>query len=159
MAIMIIAVTMFFALVGMIILATQVSSLNKKAAALQGENAQLLVSKIADSPEFSCGNSFGTALGSCIDEDKVMGLKSMISKYGNGKFWGVQGIEILEISPGNSQTECTQDNYPDCGKINIVKSQNGTGVPNYVSLCRRDYSGGVPYGNCSLAEVIVTYNG
>jgi len=159
MAFMIVAVTIFFALVGMIILVTQVSGLNQKAAALRGENAKLLVSKIADSPEFSCGNSFGTSMGSCIDEDKVMNLKSMINKYGKGSFWGVNGIEIRTIYPLNRGIECTKENYPDCSVISLIKSVNGTGVSNFVSLCRRDYSSGISSANCTLAEIIVTYNG
>ena len=58
MAFMLIAIMIFFALVGLIILTVGFSGLKEKATALQEENANLLVSKLANSPEFSCGQAF-----------------------------------------------------------------------------------------------------
>jgi len=158
MAVMLLAITLFFALAGMLILATQFSNLKQRAAILEADNAKLLVAKIADSPEFSCGYSFGTEMSSCIDADKVINLKDKIGKYGNGNFWGVNGIEIRTIYPQNNGTECTMLNYPDCDLITLIKS-NGVGVSNFVSLCGKRNVNGQVYDKCEVAKIIVTYEG
>jgi hypothetical protein len=158
MAVMLLAVTLFFALAGMLILATQFSDLKQRATTIQADNAKLLVAKIADSPEFSCGNSFGTSTSSCIDADKVINLKENINQYGNGNFWGVDGIEIRKIYPLSNGTECTMQNYPDCDTITLIKS-NGTGVSNFVSLCGKRNVDGNVYDKCEMAKIIVTYTG
>ena len=156
MAVMLLAVTLFFALAGMLVLATQFSGLKQRATTLAADNAKLLVAKIADSPEFSCGDSFGVGTGSCIDADKVINLKDKIDKYGKGSFWGVNGIEIRTIYPQNNGTECTKLNYPDCNLITLIKS-SGVGVSNFVSLCGKQNVNGQTYDKCELAKIIVTY--
>ena len=156
---MILAITLFFVLVGMLILATNLSNLKQKATALQQDNARLLASKIANSPEFSCGNSFGTGMSSCVDIDKVMALKSKIGDYKNGNFWGITGLEIRKIYPKNQGRECTKDNFPNCGKITLIQSNKGTGISNFVSWCEFDSNGGNPYPRCYLGKIIITYTG
>jgi hypothetical protein len=159
MVMMILAVTLFFVLAGMLILVFTLSNLKQKATQTQADNARLLVSKIADSPEFSCGDSFGTGLSSCIDGDKVINLKSLIGDYGNGKFWGVSGLEIRKIYPKNNGTICTGGNFPNCDRMILIPQTNGTGVSNFVSLCYLKSEQGNPYVKCDLAEAIVTYSG
>lgn len=160
MAIMLLAVTLFFVLVGMFVLVFKVSDLKQQATIIQEDNAKLLVSKIADSPEFSCGDSFGTGLSSCIDADKVLNLENIISKYGYGSFWGVQGLQIRKIFPSNNTNiECSSGNFPNCDTITLVPSSNSTGISNFVSLCWVDSSNSLPYGRCALAEIIVSYSG
>lgn len=158
MAVMLLAVTLFFALAGMLVLSTQFSDLKQKATEIQADNAKLLVAKIANSPEFSCGDSFGTSMSSCIDEDKVINLKEKINEYGNGDFWGVDGIEIRRIYPPSNETECTIQNYPDCDLITLINS-TGVGVSNFVSLCGKRNINGSIYDKCEVAKIIVTYTG
>ena len=158
MTIMLLAVTLFFVLAGMLVLVTQVSSLKAKSTIIQSDNAKLLVSKISDSPEFSCGSSFGTDMGSCVDADKVFNLKNLISEYGNGNFWGVEGLQIRKIYPDNNQTECTSSNFPNCDVITLIPG-NGTGVSNFVSLCGEYNLNGQIFSRCDLAKVIVSYTG
>lgn len=156
MALMLLAVTLFFALAGMLILGTQFSNLKHRAEALEADNARLLVAKIANSPEFSCGGSFGNEMSSCIDADKVINLKEIIDRYDNGDFWGVDGITIIKIYPENTGTECSLLNYPNCDVITLIDG-NGTGVSNFVSWCgKRDINGQI-YDKCELAKIIVTY--
>lgn len=157
MVFLILAITLFLALVGMFLLTTSLSNLKQKATALQEENAKLLVSRIADSPEFSCGSSFGTSMSSCIDLDKVMNLKNSLSDYGNGAFWGITGLEIVKIYPKNSGVECTSENFPNCDKITLINSSVGTGVSNFVSLCEFDSVNGNTAPRCYMGEAIVTY--
>ena len=97
MAFMLIAVTLFFVLVGMLIFVFRFSSIQESAELLGEKNALLLVTKLANSPEFSCGESFGRSSVNCVDSDKVMTLKANIEKYSG--FWDVSGIEIRKIYP------------------------------------------------------------
>ena len=171
MAFMLIAVTLFFALVGLFILVVLFSGLKQSATLLEEQGALLLVSRLANSPEFSCGNSFGTSRLNCIDLDKTMALKDEIKPYSDVGFWGVSGIEIVKIYPSEGDLLCTSENYPNCRKIEIVKANTGTGVSNFVALCRKerksietyDESGNLltTYSNivdaCEVAKVIVTY--
>ena len=90
MAFMLIAVTLFFVLVGLFVLGVKLTGLKKSATALEEKNSMLLVTKLANSPEFSCGFAFDETKLACIDADKVMMLKESISKYGN--FWQVGNI-------------------------------------------------------------------
>lgn len=156
MTFMLLAVTLFFVLAGMFVLVSSVNGLKQKASIQQQDNAQLLVSKISDSPEFSCGDSFGTGMTSCIDFNKIISLENNLEIYGNGSFWGVQGIQIRIIYPQSPDKECTSENFPDCDKITLIPRVNGTGVSNIVSLCGY-YSSGQSVEKCDLAEIIVTY--
>ncbi|MGA2130281.1 MAG: hypothetical protein ABSG05_01540 [Candidatus Pacearchaeota archaeon] len=161
MAFMLIAVTLFFVIAGLFILVINFSGVKQSAKLIDEENALTLVSKIADSPEFSCGNAFDQPLTSCIDTDKVMALENHIQDYRN--FWGISGLQIAWVYPNNStlaNTSCTTGNYPACGKITLIPTSNGTGVPNFVNLCRREIdNNSIPYNQCDLGKVIVVYNG
>ena len=156
MSFMLIAVTLFFVVAGLFILMITLSNLKQSATVLQENNAILLVSKIADSPEFSCGSAFGQPMTNCIDTDKLMALENKSKDYSG--FWGVSGIEVIKIYPVQGQDiECTPDNYPNCSKMTIIPSSNGTGVSNFVSLCRKDYQG-LTYNKCELGRIVVVYN-
>ncbi len=127
--------------------------MKESAALLKEEGALLLVSKLANSPEFSCGDAFGTTKTSCVDSDKAMALKNNIDKYSG--FWGVDGIEIKKIYPEDLE-ECTSENYPDCGEIVLLPGK-GTGVSNFVALCKKENVEGWIYDKCELAKIVVYY--
>lgn len=155
MAFMLIAITLFFALVGVLILSVGVSNIREKASLLEQENAMLLVSRIANSPEFSCSNSAGGSEIACVDGDKVMILKNNIDKYSG--FWDVESIEIRKIYPESDNKECTSSIYPDCNRITVLEGEGGIGVSNFVSLCRKENFEGEVYNKCELAKVIISY--
>jgi hypothetical protein len=155
MAFMLMAVTLFFVLVGIFVLVFMFSNLKESVALLEEENAMLLVTKLANTPEFACGEAFGSSKANCVDADKVMALKENIGKYAD--FWGVSSIEIRKIHP-KTETEvvCNNANYPDCNLIQIISEDfTGTGFSNFVSLCRKDYLEGDVYDRCELAKIIV----
>ncbi len=155
MAFMLIAVTLFFVLVGMFVLVFRFSNLQESAELLEEKNALLLVTKLTNSPEFSCGDAFGNSRVNCVDSDKVMALKENIQRYSG--FWGVSSIEIRKIYPEfGSEVVCNPGNYPDCNLIEIV-SGSGVGVSNFVSLCRKDNFENLVYDKCELAKIIVSY--
>lgn len=158
MAFMLIVVTLFFALVGLFVLTILFSDLKESAALIEEQNALLLVSKLSNSPEFACGKAFGGDRVNCIDSDKAMALKDNINKYSG--FWGVDGIEIKKIYPAGS-VACNSENYPDCDEIEIISSESGTGVSNFVALCRKAKSSDREeiYDKCEIAKIIVTYEG
>jgi len=83
-----------------------------------------------------------------------MALKNNINKYSG--FWGVSGIEIRKIYPESSRIECTSENYPNCDEIRIIKN-SGTGVSNFVALCRKENIDNVIQDKCELAKIIVYY--
>lgn len=155
MAFMLIAVTLFFVLVGIFVLAFRLSNLQESAELLEERNAMFLVTKLANSPEFSCGDAFGKSRANCVDSDKVMALKENIQRYSG--FWGVTGIEIRKIYPeSNSEIVCEIDNYPDCNLIKVVSGRDGIGVSNFVSLCRKENFENLVYDKCELAKIIVS---
>lgn len=156
MSFMLLGVFLFFALVGMIILTVSFSGLKQSATDLKEQNAILLVTKLANSPEFSCGNVFGNQKTDCIDEDKVMMLKENIGKYLD--FWGVTNIEIRRIYPENKNITCTTSNYPDCDTIRLIsKSNSGYDKSNFVALCRKEVYKNEVVNICEMAQIIVRY--
>jgi len=157
MAFMLMAVTLFFVLVGVFVLVVKFSGLKESATALEEKNAMLLVTKLANSPEFSCGNGFGTNRVNCVDADKVMVLKESIEKYID--FWGVSNIEIRKIYPKiDSEIICDIGNYPNCNVIKMrSKEGSGTDLSNFVSLCRKESFEGEIYDKCELAKIMVSY--
>ncbi len=156
MAFMLMAVTLFFVMVGMFVLIFRFSGLKESATLLEEENAMLLVTKLANSPEFSCGNAFGGGMINCVDSDKVMALKENIAKYSN--FWGVADIKIRKIYPNNGDIVCTAVNYQNCGIIEVFSKKVNSIPPasNFVSLCKKEVYNEEVYDKCELALFLVS---
>lgn len=156
MAFMLMAITLFFVIVGMFVLVFRFSGLKESASILEEKNALLLVSKLANSPEFSCGNAFGGNRINCVDADKVMILAKDSEEY--SEFWGVGEIQIRKVYPNNGDLECTSSNYKNCGVINVF-SKNVNLQPatsNFVSLCKKELEEGEIYDKCELALLMVS---
>ena len=155
MAFMLIAVTLFFALVAIFVISFKYSGLKQSATELEEENAMMLVTKLANSPEFSCGESFENTKINCIDEDKVMALKENPAYSG---FWKVSNIEIRKIYPKTEEKICDSENYPNCSIIKIYsKEVSGFDASNFVSLCRKESLDGETYDKCELAKMMISY--
>jgi len=151
---MIIAVVLLFILVGLFFLSITLNELKKSSSELGEKSSMLLVSKLANSPEFSCGNAFGTSRINCIDFDKLMALKKISEEYSD--FWGVAKIEIRKVYP-ESDLVCTDSNYPDCGIVKIL-DKNVNILPysyNFVSLCRKEATETEIYNKCELARLMI----
>lgn len=155
-AFMLVGLTLFIGLVGLFFIGIMMSGTRNTAEEMDERNAMLLVSKLANSPEFSCGESFGTSKTNCVDFDKAISLKKNIELYED--FWrDVEAIEIRKIYPDDT-TECDRGNYPDCGVLKI-KSENVSGeyIGTFVSLCRKKTSDGREYEECDIAKLMVSY--
>jgi hypothetical protein len=142
MSFMLMAVTLFFILVGMLVLVVRLSGLKETARELEEKSSLLLVSKLANSPEFSCGNAFGAKVN-CVDLDKITNLKGK-GEYEN--FWDVAYIEIRTLYPKE--------------EVITVFSRNVKTLPavsNFVTICRKESIGTSNfYDKCELAKLIVS---
>jgi hypothetical protein len=155
-AFMLLAVTLFFVLAGMFVLVFRFAGLKDSNTDLEAENAMRLITKIANSPEFSCGESFGTQRTNCIDADKVMALKRKIKDYED--FWGKEtNVEIIRIYPEKGDVVCNQGNYPNCDIINLQGEEIKSEYSNFVALCRKENLGGEAMDKCELAKIMVNY--
>lgn len=154
---MLLAVTLFFVLVGIFLLVFVFSGLNESVTSLQEKNALLLVTRLANSPEFSCEESFGSNKVNCVDGDKIMMLMQNSKKYEG--FWGTSNIVVRKIYPEvEGEVVCSLNNYPNCNILDIHSKENaGAEVSNFVTLCRKDSSEGEGYDKCELARMSVSY--
>ena len=164
MAFMLIAITLFFVLVGLVVLVIYLSGLKGSATIIEENNALTLAMKIANSPEFSCGESLGGLKLTCIDGDKLMMLKKDLDKYKDAgvvrgeNFWGVDtNIEIRKIYPMQNEGECTLGNYPDCSVINLFSKPLTSEYSNFVLLCYKANSDDEVYNKCDIAKIMVSY--
>lgn len=154
MAFMLMAITLFFVFVGLFVLSIKFSSLKDSAETLEQKEALLVVSKLAASPEFSCGESYGGQKVSCVDADKLMGLIKYKEDYMD--LWGVKSIEIRKLYPEESNVECSYANYPDCGIFKVFsKGDKSSDSSSFVSLCRKETMNAEQYDKCELAKIIV----
>jgi hypothetical protein len=115
-AFMLLAITLLFVLVGMFFIVFKFSGLKQSSSDLQEENALMLVSKIANYPELSCGSSYGSDIGNCIDMDKAIFLLNDRKKYKD--LFGVSNVEIRKIYPEGNSVICSLENYPNCDILN-----------------------------------------
>lgn len=153
---MLVAVALLFILVGVFFLSISLYNLKKTSTNLEEKNAMLLVSKLANSPEFSCGNSFGSSRANCIDFDKMMALKDRADDY--SEFWGVAKIELRKIYPSTGNVICDDANYPECNIIKILDNKVNTqpASSTFVSLCRKEATEARIYDKCELALLMVS---
>ena len=156
MAFMLVAVTIFFAIVGMLVLVIRSAGLKGEANVLLEENSRLLVTKLSNSPEFSCGEAFGTKKTNCIDGDKIILLINNLEDYED--FWGGANIEIRTIYPSQKrEILCSLNNYPNCNFIQLGEGDVSGDFSNFVAFCRKERNGDLIENKCELAKVFVNY--
>ena len=152
---MLLAVTLFFILVGLFFIAYKTTTLQKEVATLKKDKADGLVGRIAGNPEFTFEGK-----SNAIDADKLMILQTE-NKYvfvENGRkktFWGVEGIIVRKIYPLGEDIECTRDNYPDCNLIKLFTKENSAPSSSFVSWCTKKNFQGTNYDKCELAEIMI----
>jgi hypothetical protein len=148
---MLIFITIFFVIVLLFYLAISSQGLKNSVYQSTKEGAILLVERLADSPELSCGQSL------CVDTDKLVILKQQ-AVYAN--FWDIDGLVIKKLYPqgveGNTTRECNSGTYPNCNTYTIKTPANYSAPDEtYVSLCRADTKEGYGYQKCELGKIIV----
>lgn len=151
MAFMLMAVFLFFVLVGLFWLMLSSQSMKKEVNLLAKNDAIEHARMLASSPEFTCGDY-------CIDADRVLVLLNR-TVYKN--FWNVESIEIRTVYPENTQeVPCTMVNFDSCNYLNVYnkrQDEQASKVSSYVSLCKRTREGDYIYNKCQLAKIIIGY--
>ena len=154
MAFVLLGIVFFLVLVGLLVISVRFSELKKTAAGIEDDNALNLAIKLANSPEFSCGNSFDSWGENCVDYDKITALKSLDSYKG---FWGVGAIKVIIIdSDISGEKECSLGDT-NCNTITVYSDGKSGGQynSNFVSLCRKESYGGEVYDKCDMATLNV----
>lgn len=154
MVFMLMAVFILVIMIGIVIISVKTSNLKKTVTDIREQEALTLASKIANSPEFSCGNSYGNQKSDCIDFDKVMALKKNINNYKD--LWGVANIEIRKLP--NENILCTNDNYPDCDTLKIISETTlGYSKDNFVSVCYKILDEDSVLNKCEIGQILISY--
>ncbi len=154
MAFMLIAITIFFVLVGLFALSFSFGGLKQSKAALDEKNAQLLVSKLANYPELSCENAYGGDRVNCVDFDKAIILKTH-PEY--SQYLDLKNVQIKKMT-SEEEIVCTQENYPNCNFLSLFEEESeGNDRSSFVALCRKASFEGQVYDKCELARLIVRF--
>ena len=150
---MLLAVTLFFALIGLFFLSFQLTNIKKQFISLEEENSKKIVSTLAQSPEFICSGK----RAHCIDFDKALIMQNRNEYI---EFWQVDSIVIRKLYPeSNSTVYCNKINYPDCTELVIFQGSGKNLVPqqsSFVDICRKEESGNQEI--CELGILLVGIN-
>jgi hypothetical protein len=157
MSFMLVAVLLFFVLAGLFALSIFNLSISKDASAIEREKILFSVTNLADTPEFTCGES----RHNCIDADKLIVLLNRNS-YKN--FWQFSSLKVVKITalskPETKWVKCNLANYPDCDYFLVYDKKITNEKPpvsSFVSLCRQQVENNYPYnepGKCEMAMLV-----
>jgi hypothetical protein len=147
MSFVLVAIMIFFGIALLIFLKVTLGNLGKDVVNQRAEEANELVRKLSETPEFSF-TSFGDCSG-CIDMDKALALKERKNYLG---FWNLEYIQFETRYPLKTG-ECTRANYPDCGTITIGNNSiSGEVRSSFAALCRVDFQYS-PFSRCDLGMI------
>lgn len=151
MAFMLMAVFVFFILVGLFYITIESGKWKQAATNSEQKKAIEMVSMLASSAEFSCGDY-------CVDADRLMQLNKRTAYK---DFFGLESIEVRTIYPKNTkEILCTESNYPNCNLIKAFSKPGESGertASSYVALCGRVKDSNYVYYKCDIAKIIVGY--
>jgi hypothetical protein len=150
MAFMIIAVFLFFVLVGLFLLKFQLKDIKNDASSLNRDQAISSLEVIASSPELNCGSSRTL----CLDEDK---LKVMSGSFGEvySKFWPISAIKVYKVYPRMvSEVKCPA---LDCNYFLIYDKtgENKQEYSTYVNICKKIRLNGYVTEKCEIGKLVV----
>ena len=148
MAFMIVAVFIFFVLVGLFFLSIQFGDVKDSSRQLETQQAISSIETISNMPELNYKSSWSMAL----DEDK---LKVMSGSIGDDykKFWPVSSIKIYKIYPAFTTaikcpaTNCNFYEVYNNGQTNIKE------YSAFVSICKKINGGSTD--DCSVGKLVV----
>jgi len=151
MAFVLVAIMIFFVLVGLLFISIRVGALNKSAQTLKDESARELVRKLSNTPEFIWSDCPG-----CVDGDKLLVLKENVGNYKD--IWKLDYLTLEFVYPSKDKTECNLINYPNCNKITLINGSGEYGLSSsaYVSICSWDKEG---YTKCELGKLSASGEG
>ena len=154
MVFMLLAVFLFFILVGLFWITLQSRGLQKQSAELEQEKTITISQFLSSSSEFSCANEDRY----CIDTDKLLILQE---KEIYKEFWPVAFITVRKLDGKPEEKECTNENYPDCNIYKVYENNKieykGSGIGSYTALCRYEKISGYPTKICDIGKLIIGY--
>jgi len=151
MAFFLVAIVLFFILVGLFVFSIVFSNLSKGATEIAEARTLSSITNLADAPEFSCGEP------NCVDSDKLIALMQN-NKYEN--FWPFSSLKVVKSSGFNKTEEgmvkCTITNYPNCDVFEVYDKNvdNERAISNYVALCRVELENDFNYKKCEIAKLV-----
>lgn len=149
MAFMIIAVFLFFMLVGLFFINWQFKDVKGSYAELQKDQAISSLSVIAGMPELNCEDRVDL----CLDEDK---LKVMSGNFSDAylDLWPVASIKVYKVYPAFEESvecpalNCNYYDIYDGGQTNLKE------YSTYVSICNRVKESGYVYDKCGVGKLV-----
>tara|TARA_Y100000310_G_C20672979_1_gene811308 strand:- start:1554 stop:2150 length:597 start_codon:yes stop_codon:yes gene_type:complete len=153
MAFMLLAVFLFFALVGLFAFTLVYVNISDSASNIAEGRTLSSVTSLADTPEMSCV----AAKSNCIDGDKLINL---VGKNIYGELWPYSSLRVIKFSGFNKEEGelivCTKANYPNCDVFNIYDKlvNNERAIATHVALCRKELENGYTYDRCETAKII-----
>jgi len=160
MAFMLVAIILFFILVGLFVVSIVYKNLQDSAVQIKEEATLSAIENLAGTAEFVCTGS----KSNCVDADKLMAL---IGRKSYESFWDFSSLSVLKYSGFNKNEsdfiECNIQNYPNCDVFNIYdksrllekdegKRVSENVIHSFVALCRREYEQS-PYEKCEIAQL------
>ncbi|RMD46117.1 hypothetical protein D6829_00405 [Candidatus Pacearchaeota archaeon] len=148
MSFMIVALFIFFVLVGIFFIKLNFSGIEDRAFELKRAEAIYSIKTIAQMPELSCTKKRNF----CIDILKAATLSGMGDNYSD--FWPVESIEIYRIFPKPGMGDFPKPNWRrmvvfDSGKKSLIK------YSGFVSLCKIDYENNFFYDRCEIGKLVL----
>lgn len=153
MAFMLVAVFLFFILVGLFVISVLYVDLQDKATKSAEEKTLAAITSLADTPELSCIAS----KSNCVDQDKLI---TLLNKTVYQNFWPFSSLRVVTFSGFDKNydemIECTLANYPDCELFNIYDKnvRNERAVSSFVALCRKSFDNIGVTNKCEIAKII-----
>jgi len=150
MAFMILALFLFFTLVGLFFLRIEFGDLEKSSRELEKDSTISSLEVISNMPELNCDSRKRL----CLDKDK---LDIMSSEFGSDYelFWPASSVKIYIVYPEQkSLIECPRAN---CNYFNIFDNgqTNKQEYSIYVSICEKTKKEGYVYDNCDIGKLVV----
>ncbi|MFA5061141.1 MAG: hypothetical protein WC494_02410 [Candidatus Pacearchaeota archaeon] len=147
MAFMILAVFLFFILVGLFFLSIELRGIKQKATILNEEVVISSLQVISDMTELSYDSKESLTL----DEDKLRVLPT-ISEYDS--FWGVSSIKVYKIYPAREIIKCPAQN---CNYYEIYDNgqKNVKEYSTFISICKKVKELGYVYDRCEIGKISV----
>jgi len=147
MSFMLLALVLFFVIAALFFLIISNADLKKSYETLTKDKAITAISRLADTPELSCGKQ------GCVDSDKLLVLKN---QKAFSDFWKIGGLVVKKVWPVSSdEVECNSGNYDVCNTFTLKqKSGDYVEVSSFVSLCKKESKEGYVYDKCELGKVM-----
>lgn len=156
MVFMLLAVFLFFILVGLFWITLQSRSLQKQATELEEEKTIIISQFLSSSSEFSCTNEEGQY---CVDTDKLLLLQERESYK---EFWPVNFIKVIRLD-NEKEKDCNRASYPNCNIYKVYENKKFKGldekaeIGSFVALCRYEKISGYATRICEIGKIMIGY--